>query len=364
MPNAVQLTAQRLIGCLRVADKLTAHSDHIRIAGRQNFLCLHGVIDPPERNHRNLDRFFQCSRHIDAEPHRDIVVRDFKIIVTEAAGIAVDIVHAGLLQRNGHLYTVVPTISPLRKLIHTEPDTDRVVFTDCRTNRLNDLNRVAHPIFKAAAILIGSLVQIGRDKRPQQAVMRNFQLYAVKSPFLFIDRRLHIIPLDLLHFFEFKLLRVDVTVRPRHLRRRIQQRRPLHTRRMATVIKLPKDLPAVFVDFRRHKAEHLLIAWIMRVDHRSPHLTSRRDALRHANQSRAALGALNVVIGEPFRRQAVLPVTVVVAEICPVRQKNDSVLQRHTAKLNRRKQPSKLLVLHNRHPFSSGFCLKKAPTMR
>ena len=94
---------------------------------------------------------------------------------------------------------------------------------------------------------------------------------------------------------------------------------------MAAVVKLTENFTSISVDFIAHPAKDLFISGVMGIHHRPSHLTGRRNALCDAHQAGPASGTLYVMHGQPLRSEAVFLISVIVAVICPMCQKDDSV---------------------------------------
>ena len=121
--------------------------------------------------------------------------------------------------------------------------------------------------------------------------------YSVKSPLFLINRCLHIIGFDLLHFIDFQFFCIHIAVRTRHLCGSVKQRRSLHTRCMSAVIKLSKDFCAVFVYFLTHIPKNFFIPLIVRLNHSSSHLACGGDALGNTDKTSSALCSLDIMHG-------------------------------------------------------------------
>ena len=161
----------------RIEEHRTSQRDHVRIARRNDRLGLHGIRDEAHGHHRHIHRLLHATgkRHLVARPHRDALPR------IEAARGHMDHVATVRFQRLRELDGLFQVPTAFDPVGGGQTHGHRAIRRECRTHRIEHLEREAHAVLERAAVLIGALVRQRRQELMQKIPVRAVKLDEVEA---------------------------------------------------------------------------------------------------------------------------------------------------------------------------------------
>ena len=167
--DVVRMPGKRLLGEVRVADRLARQLDQVRLPARDDLFHLVRVIQTAQRRDRGLHVLFDLFGQIDVASvvaeHRGMRDREHVVVLVDAGRNVKDVDLS--VERLRHLDAVLKAVAALNHLGAAHTELDRVVPADL-ADLLDHEQREAHAVLERAAPAVGPMVHARGHELVQQ----------------------------------------------------------------------------------------------------------------------------------------------------------------------------------------------------
>jgi len=174
-----------LVRKLGIGDLRPRHRDHVRLARGDDLLRQRRVLDPSDREDRQVaHRRLDGRSEIDEVAVRRVGRLDGHEDVVVAGRCHVDVVDPAVgLEVPGDAHGVLDVQPTGDEVAQADAYTDDEVRPDASADLLDHLARETKAVLERAAVLVGSLVVERREELMQEVAVRNVHLGAVEAAF-------------------------------------------------------------------------------------------------------------------------------------------------------------------------------------